>query len=184
MTIEEIIQCAEKGETFHVPPELMPDYIRWLYTTHRCVHDFLRVRVESVSRGDIVLSMPVTADYTNSGGFLYGGILAALADAMSLGLIVSVGKSAVTTNLSMNFVRAHPIEGQLRLHGQLRHNGGRMLTLRGEIFGHRGGTSGGYGHHHDRRGPPAGGAGVLVMESRGALRGGGFPVMRLLLTGI
>lgn len=138
MTIEEIIQCAEKGETFHVPPELMPDYIRWLYTTHRCVHDFLRVRVESVSRGDIVLSMPVTADYTNSGGFLYGGILAALADAMSLGLIVSVGKSAVTTNLSMNFVRAHPIEGQLRLHGQLRHNGGRMLTLRGEIFGHRG----------------------------------------------
>ena len=98
MTIEEIIQCAEKGESFHVPPELMPDYIRWLYTTHRCVHDFLRVRVESVSRGDIVLSMPVTAD----------------------------------------FIRAHPIEGQLRLHGQLRHNGGRMLTLRGEIFGHQG----------------------------------------------
>lgn len=138
MTIETLVQKAERGGPFRVPPALMPDYIRWLYTTHRCVHDFLRVSVDDVRRGEIALSMPVSADYTNSGGFLYGGILAAMADAMSLGLIAGVGKSAVTTNLAMNFVKAHPIEGTLHLHGIVRHNGGRMLTLRGEITGHRG----------------------------------------------
>lgn len=137
MTIEEIIKKAEHCQPFQVPPHLMPAYIRYLYTTHRAVHEFLGVRVESVHQGDIVLTMPVKADYTNSGGFLYGGILSAMADAMSLGLIVSVGKSAVTTNLSINFVKSHPIEGTLRLYGRIRHNGGRMMTLAGEIRGQK-----------------------------------------------
>ncbi len=138
MTIKNIIQKAEQGDHFTVPPALMPDYIRYLYTTHRAVHSFLGVRVEKVSQGEITLSLPMKLDFTNSGGFLYGGILSAMADAMSLGLIVSVGKSAVTTNLSMNFVRSHPIEGTIHLHGTIRHNGGRMMTLDGEIQGKNG----------------------------------------------
>lgn len=109
MDIREIARKAESGESFQVRPEEMPEYIRYLYTTHRCVHDFLGIAVDEARRGEIWLSMPVRADYTNSGGFLYGGILAAMADAMSLGLIAGVGKSAVTTNLSINFVRPHPI---------------------------------------------------------------------------
>lgn len=135
MTIEEIIKKAECGEAFSVPPARMPDYIRYLYTTHRCIHFLMGVQVESVRRGEITLSLPVRKEFANSGGFLYGGILAALADAMALGLIVSVGKSAVTTNLSMNFLRPHPMEGIIRLHGSIRHNGGRMLVLGGEILG-------------------------------------------------
>lgn len=138
MDIREIARKAESGESFQVRPEEMPEYIRYLYTTHRCVHDFLGIAVDEARRGEIWLSMPVRADYTNSGGFLYGGILAAMADAMSLGLIAGVGKSAVTTNLSINFVRPHPIGGRLRLHGTIRHNGGRLLTLRGEIRGEKG----------------------------------------------
>lgn len=138
MTLEDLVQKAEQGESFRVPPALMPDYIRWLYTTHRCLHTLFGVRVESVRRGDIVLSLPLTADYTNSGGFLYGGVLAAMADAISLGLIAGVGKSAVTTQLFMNFVKAHPASGRVTLHGALRHNGGRLITLRGEIFGEAG----------------------------------------------
>lgn len=135
MTIQEIIEKAEQDASFQVSPALMPDYIRYLYTTHRCVYDFLGVRVDEVKQGEIWLSMPVKPDFTNSGGFLYGGILSAMADAMSLGLIVSVGKSAVTTNLSMNFVKSHTIEGTIYLHGTIRHNGGRMMTLAGEILG-------------------------------------------------
>ena len=138
VTIDELIETARRGEAFRVPPALMPDYIRWLYTTHRAVHELLCARVDDVRRGEIWLSMPVRADYTNSGGFLYGGILAAMADAMSLGLIAGVGRSAVTTHLSMNFVKSHPISGTLRLHGAIRHNGGRLLTLRGEIIGESG----------------------------------------------
>lgn len=138
MTIADLVRRAERGESFRVPPALMPDYIRWLYTTHRCLHNLFGVRVESVRRGDIVLSLPLTADYTNSGGFLYGGVLAAMADAISLGLIAGVGKSAVTTQLFMNFVKSHPASGRVTLHGALRHNGGRLLTLRGEILGEAG----------------------------------------------
>lgn len=135
MTIEEIIQKAERCQPFHVPPALMPDYIRYLYTTHRAVHEFLGIRVENMRQGEITLTMPVREEYTNSGGFLYGGILSAMSDAMSLGLIVSVGKSAVTTNLSINFVKSHPISGTLCLRGKIRHNGRRMMTLIGEIRG-------------------------------------------------
>lgn len=138
MTLDKVLARMERGEAAAVPPALMPAYIHWLYTTHRCLHTLFRVRVDSVRRGDIVLSFPVTADYTNSGGFLYGGVLAAMADAISLGLIAGMGKSAVTTNLSMNFVKAHPASGRVTLHGAVRHNGGRLLTLRGEILGEAG----------------------------------------------
>lgn len=138
MTIQDIEEKAKKGEPFTVSAALMPDYVRLQYTTHRCLHAFLGVKVEEVQRGRIRLSLPMRDDFTNSGGFLYGGILAALADAMSLGLIVSVGKKAVTTTLAMNFVRTHPIEGTIYLHGTIRHNGRRMLTLRGEILGQNG----------------------------------------------
>lgn len=138
LTIEEIIKKAESCQPFQVPASLMPAYIRYLYTTHRAVHEFLGIRVEHVQKGEITLAMPVREDYTNSGGFLYGGILSAMADAMSLGLIVSVGKSAVTTNLSINFVKSHPIEGAIRLYGHIRHNGRRMMTLAGEIRGQKG----------------------------------------------
>lgn len=138
MTINDIIEMEQQGKSFHVPPALMPDYIQYLYTTHRCVYDFLGIRVENAAQGEIGLSMPVKPEFTNSGGFLYGGILSAMADAMSLGLIVGVGKSAVTTNLAMNFVKSHPIEGIIHLYGRIRHNGGRMMTLSGEIRGHQG----------------------------------------------
>ena len=138
MTIDEIIKKAKAGDPFQVPPALMPDYIRYLYTTHRCLHDFFHLRIESVSRGEITAALDLGPDYTNSGGFLYGGVLAAMSDAISLGLIAGVGKSAVTTNLSMSFVKSHPVEGTIHLHGWLRHNGRRMLTLEGEIRGQHG----------------------------------------------
>lgn len=138
MTLDDVLARMERGEAAAVPPALMPDYIRYLYTTHRCLHRLFRVRVDDVRRGEIFLSLPLTEDYTNSGGFLYGGVLAAMADAISLGLIAGVGKSAVTTNLSMNFVKSHPAAGRVTLHGVVRHNGGRFLTLRGEILGEAG----------------------------------------------
>ncbi len=137
-TFSDILEKEKRGEPFSVPAVWMPDYIRHCYTKHPAVSDFLHIEVERVERGEIVLGMDVTPAYTNSGGFLYGGILAAMADAMSLGLIVSVGKMAVTTNLSMNFVKTHPIAGRIRLHGMLRHNGGRLLSLHGEILGNGG----------------------------------------------
>lgn len=138
MTIEEAEEKRRRGEAFTVPPALMPDYIRRAYRSHRCLDAFLGVQVEKVRRGEIWLVLPMRADFTNSGGFLYGGILAAMADAISLGLIVSVGKTAVTTTMAMNFVRTHPVEGAIHLHGVIRHNGRRMLTLRGEITGESG----------------------------------------------
>ncbi len=137
-TIEEIIKKAEKGEDFHVPPALMPDYIRYLYTTHRCLHEFFHLRIEEVRQGEIKAALDLGPDYLNSGGFLYGGILAAMSDAISLGLIAGVGKSAVTTNIAMNFVKSHPAEGTIYLYGRIRHNGRRMLVLCGEIRGERG----------------------------------------------
>ncbi len=137
-TISDGAEKEKRVEPFVVSAERMPDYIRYCYTRHPAVSDFLRIEVESARRGEIVLGMDVVPAYTNSGGFLYGGILAAMADAMSLGLIVSVGKTAVTTNLSMNFVKTHPIAGRIRLHGTIRHNGGRLLSLHGEILGNGG----------------------------------------------
>ena len=136
--LEALFKKAECGETFRIPADLMPDYIRYAYTKHPAVSRFFHIEVEEVSRGRITVGMDVVPAYTNSGGFLYGGILAAMADAMSLGLIVSVGKSAVTTNLSMNFVKTHPIGGRIQLHGTIRHNGRRMLSLHGEIRGNKG----------------------------------------------
>lgn len=137
-TFSEWTEKEKRGEDFVVSAVRMPDYIRYCYTRHPAVSEFLRIKVERVQRGDIVIGMDVVPAYTNSGGFLYGGILAAMADAMSLGLIVSVGKKAVTTNLSMNFVKTHPIAGHITLHGTIRHNGGRLISLQGEIFGNDG----------------------------------------------
>ena len=135
---ESFFEKSEGGKMQKVAAEKMPDYIRYAYTKHPALFDLFHIEVESVQKGRIMLGMDVVSAYTNSGGFLYGGILAAMADAMSLGLIVGVGKSAVTTNLSMNFIKPHPISGRIHLHGVIRHNGKRMLTLHGEILGNSG----------------------------------------------
>lgn len=133
MTIEEIIRKAKAGEEFHVPVALMPAYIRYLYTTNPCISGFLGIKVEDVARGRVTLGMELRHEHSNIHGFLYGGILAAMADAMALGLISSVGKLAVTTDLSMNFIHAAAVPGYIRLRGKVRHDGGRMVMLAGEI---------------------------------------------------
>lgn len=135
---EALFEAAWEEGAPQIRPEDMEDYIRFAYTKHPCADRFFNISVKEARRGNVTLSMPLAKAYTNSGGFLYGGILAALADAVSLGLIVSVGKSAVTIDMSMNFVRSSPVEGTLFINGTVRHNGGRTLTLLADITDEKG----------------------------------------------
>lgn len=138
MELKDLISLEQKGESFTVPPELMQEYIGYLYTKHPFIHDFLHMKIEDVAQGDITLSMELCPIYLNSRGTLYGGVLAAIADSVSLGLIAGIGKYAVTTHLSMNYVRASGVSGKIFIHGSLRHHGRKMIAIRGEILNEEG----------------------------------------------
>mgnify|MGYP005855582405 CR=1 FL=1 len=93
------------------------------------------VTLDSAEAGEAVVRLAPARRHLRPGGILSGPTLMALADAAAYAALLSLdahAKMAVTTNLSINFLRAAPAEGDLLTRCRTLKNGRRLAVLEAE----------------------------------------------------
>jgi uncharacterized protein (TIGR00369 family) len=96
----------------------------------------LGIRTEAIAAGTALLRMPYRPDLTRPGGTVSGPAMMALADVAMYAVVLSlVGRVelAVTTNLSINFLRKPPAHDILA-EGQVLKEGKRLVVAEVELF--------------------------------------------------
>lgn len=100
----------------------------------------LKLHIEEVSPQKIKLKFEISHQFTQGHGMVQGGILAAMLDfgAAFLGLMNTKDeKSIVTTNLSINYLRAAPA-GIFYVAAQLDKAGSKMVFCSADLYQHSG----------------------------------------------
>lgn len=96
----------------------------------------LKLHVEDVSLDKIKLSFDISQQFTQGHGVVQGGIIAAMLDfaAAFLGLANTQDpKSVVTTNLSINYLRAAPA-GKFYVDAHLDKTGAKMVFCSAALY--------------------------------------------------
>jgi uncharacterized protein (TIGR00369 family) len=91
----------------------------------------LGIEIDSLARGEAVLSMPVRPELTRMEGILHGGALASLMDSASAFAVLTLlepGERTVTVDLTLHFMR--PVsEGRVEARGRVLRAGRRVFTV-------------------------------------------------------
>jgi acyl-CoA thioesterase len=113
--------------------KILETHLARLYDRNPFVR-FLQLKVESVSEGSVVVTMPVSTDvHTNLYDIAHGGALAGLADTAMGIACASMGKRTVTLDISMNYIRAAGVQPVIKAHGKVVHNGKTTMVVEVDI---------------------------------------------------
>jgi uncharacterized protein (TIGR00369 family) len=91
--------------------------------------------LDEAAGGEAVVRLSPSRRHQRPGGILSGPTLMAMADAAAYAALLSLGenaKMAVTTNLSINFLRAAPADADLLTRCRTLKNGRRLAVLEAE----------------------------------------------------
>lgn len=95
---------------------------------------FNRIRVERLSAREAVLTAPVTEDSLNTGTTVHGGLFLTMADCAVSALARCDGRSYVTTDCNMHFIR-NVTRGTLTARAEPISRGRRVFLARVRVFG-------------------------------------------------
>lgn len=96
----------------------------------------MQLHVEEISRQKIILKFTVSRMFTQGNGVIQGGIVSAMLDfgAAYIGLLnTAEDKVVVTTNLSINYLRAAPA-GQYFVEAELDKAGSKMVFASAKLY--------------------------------------------------
>lgn len=96
----------------------------------------MQLHVEEISLQKIVLKFTVSRMFTQGNGVIQGGIVSAMLDfgAAYIGLLnTAADKVVVTTNLSINYLRAAPA-GQYFVEAELEKAGNKMVFASAKLY--------------------------------------------------
>lgn len=96
----------------------------------------LRMRLVHAERGSVEASFSVGESFTQGGGVIQGGIVAALLDfglAFAALSVLEAGCTAATTALTVNYLRPAP-HGDYRVQGQLEKHGRSLIYASARLF--------------------------------------------------
>ncbi|MCP9210844.1 PaaI family thioesterase [Streptomyces sp. NEAU-Y11] len=122
------------------------DLLRWVQTERPdhipSIGRLLGMRMETVERGHVVLSLATRPDFANPLGTVHGGIAATLLDS-ALGSAVHTtlpaGVGYTTLELKVNYIRSVGTDGEvLTGEGTVVHAGRRTATAEGRVVDSRG----------------------------------------------
>jgi uncharacterized protein (TIGR00369 family) len=90
----------------------------------------------SASRGRIDARFEIGSEFTQGGGVIQGGIVAAMLDfglAFAALSVLDIGRTAVTTSLTVNYLRPAQ-KGSYRVEGQLDKQGRTLIYASARLF--------------------------------------------------
>ncbi|MBP2642820.1 MAG: phenylacetic acid degradation-related protein [Firmicutes bacterium] len=114
----------------------MGNYIKALLDNMEKIYErspllrLLGITVTDLKEGEATGKMPISAEvHTNVYTMAHGGAIASLADTVMGAACTTSGKSSVTLDFSMNYIRAVPAEDTITAHAKVIHNGKSTMVV-------------------------------------------------------
>lgn len=95
----------------------------------------LGVKIEDISEGAAVLSLPIREDLLQSGNMVHGGVLSVLIDSVigtAVRTVLDPNEFSVTAEMNINYFRP-AIKGKIFAEGKLVNKGKLLIVGTGEI---------------------------------------------------
>lgn len=113
--------------------ELLKKRLTQIYDTNPYVN-LLDMRIEEVTKGRAVLTMPVDPEkHTNLYHVLHGGAVASLADTVMGVACATLGNRVVTIEMNINFIKSAEKNDTVRAAAQVIHSGRQTMVVEAEM---------------------------------------------------
>lgn len=119
---------------------MTPEHLEWVrnYLTEMFqqtnLNNFLGLRIVEIAEGKIVLSMEVAEKHSNIYRYVHGGTLASLSDVVMGFPCYTLGKSIVTIDINISYIKSAPVGSILTAVGRIISNGNSIIRSVGEIY--------------------------------------------------
>lgn len=98
-------------------------------------YNLLGIHLNSISKGEVVMSaIPEARYHANPMGFIHGGLVMSLLDAVMGNAVRSLGIKSVTVDISISFPRGGEFDKTLHAKGKVVHAGKQVIFAKGEVY--------------------------------------------------
>jgi uncharacterized protein (TIGR00369 family) len=94
----------------------------------------LHLAISYPARGVAEARLVVPAHMAGWRGITHGGLLSMVLDELMAHACISAGARAVTAEMTTRFVKAVPVETEIRIEGRVARERGRVLATEGRVF--------------------------------------------------
>jgi len=97
-------------------------------------YNLLGIHLNSVSKGEVVMSAMPEAKHANPMGFIHGGLVMSLLDAIMGNAVRSLGIKSVTVDISISFPKGGEFDKTLHAEGKVVHAGKQVIFAEGKVY--------------------------------------------------
>ena len=109
--------------------------VRRIYAKNCFMMDFFHIDIDEIHCGNVTVSMKIEHDkHANHRNVVHGGVLTALADAVTGVTCCSVGDMAVTVSSTMNFIRNIEFGHRARVVSHITHHGRTTIVMTADMY--------------------------------------------------
>lgn len=108
-------------------------YIKEVYQTP-IMENFLNLKIVEIAEGKVTFSAKIVDRHCNMYGFVHGGTLASIADAVMGTSCTTFGKRIVTTDMSISYIKNVTSGSTLTAVGKVISNGRTMMRTTAQIY--------------------------------------------------
>ncbi len=113
----------------------IPAEVRRIYATNCFMKDYFHIDIDEIHCGSVTVSLLIIHDkHANHRNVVHGGVLTALADAVTGVTCASVGAMCVTVSSTINFIRNIDFGHRARVTSHITHHGHTMITITAQMF--------------------------------------------------
>lgn len=116
-------------------PQEIRNRVREIYKHNPFMEKYFHIHIDEIHCGSATVSLKTDpAIHTNHTGRIHGGVLAALADAVTGVTCAAVGASVVTVALTMNFIHTAAPGETIRVVSHIAHNGHTTIIIEADMI--------------------------------------------------
>lgn len=97
-------------------------------------YNLLGIHLESLSKGEAIMYAITEGKHTNPMGFIHGGLVMSLLDAVMGNAVRSMGIKSVTVDISISFPRGAELDKTLYAEGKIVHTGKQVFFAEARAY--------------------------------------------------